>query len=163
MWRSLQDVHSNSRALVTIAIFRTIISIGLITTLGKAVCCILVPTACKVEMRVKRQLVWQVSDDFWMQLSYHYWSYCFYFRRFVYLNIYLLYVSVYLSYLLRLQKIAANCLWNMLITLCRESGKQYSHWNKLKFSKLRFLSNSLNYISIEIYKQTKKLKSRKQL
>ena len=51
-----------TRVLATITKFRVIISINLITTLGSVACYILLP-ACKVEMQVKRQLFWQVSDD----------------------------------------------------------------------------------------------------
>ena len=47
---------------------RVIISIDLITTLGSVDCYILLP-ACKVEMRVKRQLFWQAGDDVRMRIT----------------------------------------------------------------------------------------------
>ena len=49
-------------------------SIGLITTLGSVSCYILLP-ACKVEMRVERQLFWKEGDAF---VS---WHYCIFFHN----------------------------------------------------------------------------------
>ena len=57
------------QSLITTAIFRVIISIDLITSLGIVVCYILLLPACKVEMRVKRQLFWQVGEDFTMWVT----------------------------------------------------------------------------------------------
>ena len=53
---------------IIIVIFRVIISIDLIAALGSVGCYILLP-ACKVEMRVKRQLFWQVGDDVRMRVT----------------------------------------------------------------------------------------------
>lgn len=58
--------HIKCIALVSRKIFRIIMSIDLITTLGTTVCYILLLLACKIEIRVKRQLFWQAGDDFRM-------------------------------------------------------------------------------------------------
>ena len=58
--------HIKCIALVTRKIFRIIMSIDLITTLVTTVCYILLLLACKIEIRVKMQLFWQVVDDFRM-------------------------------------------------------------------------------------------------
>ena len=68
MWVPLWDIHTKYRALVIITLFRVIISISLITTLESVGCYILL-TACKVEMRVKRQLFWQPGDDVRMRVT----------------------------------------------------------------------------------------------
>ena len=47
------DIHTKSRVLAIITLFRVIVSIDLITTLGSVGCYILL-AACKVEMLVKR-------------------------------------------------------------------------------------------------------------
>ena len=53
IWRPL--VQTKPSALVTIAIFKLLITpIDLITTLGKTICYISRPPACKVEIRVKK-------------------------------------------------------------------------------------------------------------
>lgn len=61
-------IHTMSRALVTIRIFRVVISTDLITTLGGIACYILLLPACKVEMRVKKRLFLQAGDDFRMSV-----------------------------------------------------------------------------------------------
>ena len=55
-------------AFVTTTIFRVIISIDLITTVGSVGCYILLLPACKLEMRVKKQFFWQEGDDFMIRL-----------------------------------------------------------------------------------------------
>ena len=56
-------------------IFRIIMSIDLITTLVTTVSYILLLPACKVEMRMKRQLFWQAGDELrmWCTLSWCGW------------------------------------------------------------------------------------------
>ena len=67
MWVPLSDILTKSRVLATITIFRVIISIDLITTLGSVGCYILLP-ACKVEMPVKRYRVMTLGCG-WVGIS----------------------------------------------------------------------------------------------
>ena len=64
---SFYETPSKVQVLATITKFWVIISIVLIATLGSFGCYILL-SACQVEMRVKRQLFWQASDNVRMQV-----------------------------------------------------------------------------------------------
>ena len=66
MWAPLQDIHRKSRAFVSPQQYSVIISVDSITTLQSVGCYILLLPVCKVEIQVKRQLFWQVGDDFRM-------------------------------------------------------------------------------------------------
>ena len=68
IWVPLWDIHTKSRVIVFFTIFRVIISIAFITTLGNVGCYILLP-ASKVKMREKRQLFEQAGDDVRMRVT----------------------------------------------------------------------------------------------